>query len=95
MGVSRSHTAVRALLIAAFVLAGGCAGMTESQCRGTNWYELGERDALIYGLRPQIEIYAHQCARYGVQPAEKEYLAGWFVGDRERAIRVTSDCCAP
>jgi hypothetical protein len=74
----------------------GCAGMDANTCRGTDWYSLGERDALVYGLRPQIDVYAHQCTRHGVQPAEKEYLAGWFDGDRERAVRMSgSECCAP
>lgn len=69
--------------------------MSDSECRSANWYELGERDALIYGMRPRIDQYAHQCGRHGVQPSEKDYLAGWFDGDRERAIRMGADCCAP
>lgn len=74
----------------------GCAGMQAGECRTSDWYALGERDALIYGLRPQIDQYAHQCAAHGVQPSEKDYLAGWFDGDRERAIRVSgSECCGP
>ena len=77
-------------------LLAGCAAMTDSECRGADWYALGERDALIYGLRPQIDQYAHQCGRHGVQPAEKDYLAGWRDGDRERAVRMSgSECCAP
>jgi hypothetical protein len=76
-------------------LLGGCA-MSDSACRTTDWYALGERDALTYGLRPQIDQYAQQCAQYNVQPGEKEYLAGWFDGDRERAVRMLGGaCCAP
>ena len=85
-----------ALSLTTSALLAGCAGMDADACRATSWYALGERDALVYGLRPQIEVYAHQCARHGVQPAEKEYLAGWFYGDRERAIRMSgSECCVP
>ena len=70
--------------------------MSDSECRSANWYGLGERDALIYGLRPQIDQYVQQCDKYGVQASEKDYLAGWFDGDRERAIRMSgSECCAP
>jgi hypothetical protein len=61
--------------------------MSDAQCRGADWYALGERDALIYGLRPQIEQYAYQCAKYGAQPSEKDYQAGWVDGDRERQRR--------
>lgn len=78
------------------LLLAGCATMGADECRGADWYALGERDALIYGLRPYIDTYAHQCAAHGVQPDEKRYLEGWFHGDRERAIRVSgSECCGP
>ena len=83
------------MLVAAALLS-GCVAMSDSECRGVNWYELGERDALVFGLRPQIDQYAHQCSRHGVQPSEKDYMAGWTVGDRERAVRMSgSECCAP
>jgi hypothetical protein len=83
-------------LLVAGALLTGCAAMTDSECRSANWYALGERDALIYGLRPQIDQYAQQCGKHGVQPSEKDYLAGWFYGDRERAVRMSgSECCAP
>jgi hypothetical protein len=70
-------------------LLAGCAGMTETDCRSANWYELGERDALIYGLRPQIDQYGYLCRRYGLQPAEKDYLVGWFYGNHERGLRMS------
>jgi hypothetical protein len=83
-------------LLLASALLSGCAAMSDAECRGANWYALGERDALIYGQRPQIDQYAYQCSRYGVQPPEADYMAGWIVGDRERAIRMSgSECCAP
>lgn len=70
--------------------------MSDSTCRSADWYALGERDALVYGLQPWITQYAQACSRYGVQPAEKEYLAGWFDGDRERAVRMLGGvCCSP
>lgn len=84
------------LLLVAGVLLPGCAAMSDAECRGANWYALGERDALHYGLRPQIDQYAHQCGKHGVQPSEKDYLAGWVDGYREWATRVSgSECCAP
>jgi hypothetical protein len=89
-----NHT-ISALLVTSALLA-GCASMSDSECRSANWYALGERDALLYGMRPQIDQYTHQCSRYGVQPPEADYMAGWIVGDRERAIRMSgSECCAP
>lgn len=86
----------RLLLVAASMLAAGCAGMSESQCRAANWYDLGEREALIYGLRPQIDQYAYQCAKFGVQASEKDYIAGWLVGQGERIRRAAGEgCCSP
>ena len=83
----------RALLPAVALLA-GCAPMTEQQCRSASWYQAGEQDALTYGLRPRIDQFAYQCTKFGVQPDEKEYLAGWQVGNWERSIRVSgSECC--
>jgi hypothetical protein len=70
-------------------LLAGCAAMSDSECRGADWYALGERDALIYGLRPQIDQYALQCSRHGIKASENEYLAGWIDGERERTLRMS------
>jgi hypothetical protein len=85
---------MRYLLLA--LLVGGCTSMSESECRNTNWSDLGEREALIYGQRPQIELYAYQCSKYGVQPSEPEYIAGWNYGQGERIRRSAGEgCCSP
>ena len=84
------------VLIVPVVLLAGCAGMSDTECRSANWSELGEREALVYGLRPQIEQYAHQCSRYGVQPSGNEYMAGWVYGNGERIRRSAGEgCCSP
>jgi len=39
---------------------------------------------------------AYQCQKVGVQVSEKEYMDGWIVGDRERAVRMLGGaCCSP
>lgn len=87
---------VAALSLTTSALLAGCVAMEADECRSADWYSLGERDALVYGMRPQIDQYAHHCARHGIQPSEKDYLVGWFDGDRERAIRQSgSECCSP
>ena len=86
MRLTRARTA---LWISASVLCAGCAGIGDADCRGANWYDMGARDALVYGLRPQVDQYAAQCARHGVALAEKEYLAGWIDGQRERERRMS------
>jgi hypothetical protein len=80
-------------LLAGCLLLAGCANFTPEQCRTTNWYSLGEQDALLYGLQPQITHMAYQCQKVGVQVSEKEYMDGWIVGDRERAVRMLGGAC--
>ena len=82
-------------ILVATVLLAGCAALDDGACRNADWFALGERDALVYGMRPQVDQYAHQCNRHGVKISETEYLAGWLQGDRERAIRLGGECCAP
>jgi hypothetical protein len=77
-------------LLLACALLSGCASFTEQECRTANWYYLGEQDALIHGLQPQINKMAHQCQKFGVQVPEKDYMAGWYEGERERALRLAS-----
>jgi hypothetical protein len=85
---------ISAALALCALAAAGCAQMSETQCRAADWYQLGYRDAEVYGLRPQIDQYAHQCRAHGVQPAEPTYMAGWVDGFREWNTRVMgSECC--
>jgi hypothetical protein len=67
------------------LLLGGCMS-AESDCRTSDWYALGERDATM-GQRPLIERYAEQCTRFGVRPAEGDYLAGWAIGYSKTSFR--------
>jgi len=72
-------------LALACLLIGGCA-TPDSDCRTSDWYALGERDATM-GQRPLIERYNEQCVRLGVRPAESEYLAGWSIGYSKTGFR--------
>jgi hypothetical protein len=83
----------RVLALAAALLLSGCAGMTQTECRSSNWYELGERDG-IAGLQPRIDQYAHQCSAWQVPVADSTYMTGWQHGKWEYDSRVhRSDCC--
>ena len=79
---------MRFALALSLVLA-GCAGMSESQCRTSNWAQLGERDGLLGGP-PRIDVYSYQCGRYNVAAAEKNYLDGWWLGHAEFVRRADS-----
>ena len=64
----------RALLLAAALL-GGCAGMSDTECRSADWYDVGYRDAR-YKLQSQDDVYAQQCERYGVKVERERYAQG-------------------
>ena len=76
----------RVIILCALLL--GCAPMSESECRVSNWYARGEQDALT-GSQPRLEQYAEQCGRYQVRPAAQEYMAGWGAGYSEWNNRVS------
>jgi hypothetical protein len=80
---------IKPLFLAGSLVA-GCSTFTEQDCRSSDWYHLGEQDALTHGLQPQINQIAFQCRKLGVQVAEKDYMAGWYEGNRERALRLSS-----
>ena len=95
----RRSPLTRALIACAVLAAAGCAQVTEQECRSADWYQIGEQDGNVWGMRPRIDQLAHQCSAYGVtagEKGEKAYMAGWVDGYREWVKRVhASDCCAP
>jgi len=70
-----------ALALAAALL-GGCAGMSDTECRSADWYDVGYRDAR-YKLQSQDEVYAQQCERYGVKVERERYAQGLREGRYE------------
>jgi hypothetical protein len=74
------------LLPALLVLLCGCAGLDAVGCRHANWYDLGFRDA-IFGIHPQQELYAVQCAPHGVKVDMPRYAQGWREGKWEADSR--------
>lgn len=70
------------LLALAGALAAGCATMSDSACRGADWYELGYRDAM-YGLQRQDNAYAYQCEQHGAKIDLARYGQGWQEGKYE------------
>ena len=81
---------MRHLGLLILVLAAGCAGMSESECRGADWAALGERDGL-FGSPARIDQYTYQCQRYSRQVAGNEYLDGWWIGNATYRDRTAHD----
>jgi hypothetical protein len=76
---------MRLMLLATFLVA-GCVSMNQQECASADWARLGERDGMTGG-RPWIDQYAHQCGRYNLAAAEKDYMDGWWVGHAEYSRR--------
>jgi len=53
----------------------GCAGMSDAECRGANWYDVGYRDAR-FKLQNQAAVYGQQCERHGVKVDVARYEQG-------------------
>ena len=75
---------------AAFAMAlllGACASQPPVQCGSGAWYAVGYRDGDVYGIRPQIDQYAHRCGSLEAA-AQTAYMEGWTDGYAEWTSRV-------
>jgi len=70
-----------AALLVIFLSA--CGALSESECRSTNWYQLGKLDGELYGSRAMIDQYSYRCAAFGIKPDERAYMLGWDYGNME------------
>ena len=70
-----------ALVVLALV---GCAlfPLSEADCKPSSWRAKGYDDG-FHGMYAQDARYISECARFGVQVAQSEYLAGWRDGHDE------------
>lgn len=74
------HSGLLALLLIAAGALGGCATLSEGQCRTADWYQIGRQDG-SNGL-DRARLYKHQeaCAEYGIRPLPERYYAGREAG---------------
>ena len=75
-----TRMALGAVLLGSAALLGGCAAMSEQECRTANWGEQGMRDALDGYPRSRLQDIREACAEAGVRPNEQLYLNGWEAG---------------
>jgi hypothetical protein len=67
---------MRIPLLLPVVILAGCAGLSESECRGADWSELGRRDGSM-GINWQVDQHAHHCSRFSVKVDEHAYMDAW------------------
>ena len=76
----------RTIILAAIsttALLTGCASMSPQECQTANWYEQGMRDGIHGEPRSRVEDHREACAKLGIQPDVKKYMAGRDIGIRQ------------
>lgn len=61
-------------------LLGGCATLSEGECRTSDWYDIGFRDGRRGEPQDRISRHAGACADHGVAPDRARYLEGHQAG---------------
>ncbi|MEZ4526388.1 MAG: DUF2799 domain-containing protein [Desulfobacterales bacterium] len=67
-------------------LAGGCASLSEDQCRHANWYDIGFRDGLKGYRADYVFQHGEACAKYGISVNRPEYSRGYEEGLKQYCI---------
>ena len=61
-------------------LLSGCATLSESECRNSDWYDIGFRDGRVGEPQDRVSRHAGACADHGVAPDRARYLEGHEAG---------------
>lgn len=68
------------IALAAALLAGGCASLSEQECRGGDWVSVGRKDGTA-GLPPdELDKHRDACRKHDVTPDAKNYRRGHAQG---------------
>ncbi|MBB5019715.1 hypothetical protein HNQ59_003023 [Chitinivorax tropicus] len=63
-------------LVLAALMLGGCASMSENECRRADWYDRGVRDGAYGYESDRVAAHAEACSKVGVVPDRKAYFDG-------------------
>lgn len=66
-------------IVGVVLILGGCASMSEEECRIADWYEVGVRDGRDGQTDARLARHAEACARAAISPD----AAAWRAGHRE------------
>lgn len=67
-------------LLAPLFLLAACATLSEDECRGGDWFAVGQADGTNGRALSFLEKHAEACAEFGVTPDKSAYAAGRKVG---------------
>lgn len=78
---------VAASMVLWAALISGCATLTESDCRGAQWTDIGFRDARHARPEDRFAEHAKACSKYGVAPDHGAYFEGRKAGLQQYCTR--------
>jgi hypothetical protein len=64
------------IALLALAALGGCATLSESECRHSDWYDIGHRDGRQGAAPDRVSRHAEACAEHGIAPDRERYLDG-------------------
>lgn len=68
--------AALALMLGVMTNLGGCATLSENECRGADWESIGYRDGNRGYDAGRVVNHADACSEYGIAPDRSQYEAG-------------------
>jgi hypothetical protein len=68
------------LLALVTTMLGGCAAMSQQECRVSDWHTVGFEDGAKGANVTRIAAYRKACAKYGVAPDLDSYRSGYGLG---------------
>jgi hypothetical protein len=74
------HARLIAVLSTGFLLLGGCASMSESQCQVADWQRVGFADGSAGIGESRLAEYVTDCGKIGIAPNAVAYRRGWDEG---------------
>jgi hypothetical protein len=83
MRIRNTRAPLAASLVLAALAVGGCASMSEDECRTVDWRTIGYEDGVAGYSGDRIAQHRKACAEHGVTPDLALYQAGRGEGLRE------------
>jgi hypothetical protein len=68
------------LAVGAVLALGGCATLSESECRTADWGRLGRQDGASGYTESRLAEHAEACNKIGILPNATAWRAGWDQG---------------
>lgn len=68
------------LALASALALCSCATLNESECRTTDWYQLGARDGAAGSARTRVEAHREACAEFGLPADDAAWVQGYEAG---------------